>query len=173
MLTAANIPADGSLPHLATIASERPFTTSRNAPSVISVRGRVRSTRRGRTSAFTMPSNRAAITTLAAPSIRNPPTTASAAHRPRAVMARRTTKPLTRGKITAASGRAARGELRREPRPGAGGEALVEQQGEFAEKIREALFANLPAFNEFLDSTAKSIADALHKAADRAALLIR
>jgi hypothetical protein len=51
--------------------------------------------------------------------------------------------------------------------------ALVEQQGEFAGKIREALFTNLPAFNEFLDSIAKSIADALHKAADRAALLIR
>jgi hypothetical protein len=51
--------------------------------------------------------------------------------------------------------------------------ALVEQQGEFAEKIQEALFSNLPVFNEFLDSIAQSITGALHQAADRAVLLIR
>ena len=51
--------------------------------------------------------------------------------------------------------------------------ALIEQQGEFAEKIREALFTNLPVFNEFLDSIAQSITGALHQAADRAVLLIR
>ena len=51
--------------------------------------------------------------------------------------------------------------------------ALVEQQGEFTEKIHDALLASLPTFNEFLDAIAQSITDALHKAADRAVLLIR
>jgi hypothetical protein len=51
--------------------------------------------------------------------------------------------------------------------------ALAEQQGAFTEKIRAALLANLPAFNEFLDAIARSITGALHQAADRAVLLIR
>ena len=51
--------------------------------------------------------------------------------------------------------------------------ALLEQQGEFDAKIREALSNNLPAFNELLDSSAESITGALHKAADKAVLLIR
>jgi len=51
--------------------------------------------------------------------------------------------------------------------------ALIEQQGEFAAKIREALLNNLPAFDGFLNSSAESITAALHKAADKAVLLIR
>jgi hypothetical protein len=51
--------------------------------------------------------------------------------------------------------------------------ALTEQQGEFEEKIHEALANNLPAFNDLLGALAQSITDALHKAADKAVLLIR
>lgn len=51
--------------------------------------------------------------------------------------------------------------------------ALMKQQGEFTEKIREALSTHLPVFNEFLDAIARSITAALHQAADRAVLLIR
>ena len=51
--------------------------------------------------------------------------------------------------------------------------ALVEQRSEFEQKIREALMNNLPAFDDLLDSSAESITSALHKAADKAVLLIR
>ena len=51
--------------------------------------------------------------------------------------------------------------------------ALIEQQSEFEAKIREALLNNLPAFDNLLDSSAESITGALHKAADKAVLLIR
>jgi len=51
--------------------------------------------------------------------------------------------------------------------------ALSDKQAEFEEKIRESLNNNLPAFSELLETIHEAIKAALHKAADRAALLIR
>lgn len=51
--------------------------------------------------------------------------------------------------------------------------ALHDKRGEFEEKIKESLSNNLPAFSELLDAINEVIKAALHKAADRATLLIR
>jgi len=50
---------------------------------------------------------------------------------------------------------------------------LRDKESEFAKSIRDSLAANLPAFSKLLDTVHDSITEALYRAADRAALLIR
>jgi hypothetical protein len=50
---------------------------------------------------------------------------------------------------------------------------LRDKESEFAKSIRDSLAANMPAFRKLLDTVHDSITEALYRAADRAALLIR
>src|SRR5262245_52653407 len=73
---------------------QSPFSTNRNRPSVINVIGSVRTSRTGRTTALTIPSNTPAATVGSTPSSLMPGTTEAAAASARMLTSTRSRKPI-------------------------------------------------------------------------------
>jgi hypothetical protein len=81
----------------ATIPNMAAFTTSRKRPRVSTVMGSVRMIIRGRMTALTIPSSRAAIKSVSTPSMRTPGMRAEASQSPKALMTNRMTNPFISG----------------------------------------------------------------------------